>query len=1200
MKTKIAFSRCVGMSFLLFLLGFTQVLNAKNYFAFKSARQLQDITVISQANTPMGKGTINQRILMVGVIGDSIEGTAPAAVTQLNFTLTGADQIAKLTVFNGSIWSNDPNYASVFGSVTNPGTTVSIDGSYTLTNANKDTYATADDARFIVLIDLKPDATIGTKIDIVCDNMVVGGVTQTPIPGSTMTPYVTVSENLSGTKTIKATGGDYATIKAAITDVNNKGVGVDGLELVLDDDATYTVGQYDANSVYTGYVRAKTTEANPLIVRRSGTGTNRPIINCPNETGTVLGFYGSDYVTVDGLSIVNLGTYCARGIVFQGMPADGCNHNVVKNCYLDLKNTNQANTGAIRFESIATIADGKNTYNKVFGNTCKNADAGIMFYSSTALTANYDTDNEIYNNTINGNFGLNYGGIYLYQTGSTKIYNNVLDGSGSSVNNHTAFGIKGYNCNGTIDCYGNTVKNITNASTSNQARVLGINILSTVVNIYNNMVSNLKAEASTSTNSYHSAGIALGTNNTIAPHYYIWNNSVYLNQVTPTTGTSMNALYVGGNQAVNYTLINNIFVNTSTGGTNRVLFADWTGKDKLDAGSDNNLYYPEGTNFVYGYATLAAYKTALLSVSKEQNSVSALPSFVSISDLHITDTTDIVNNGGKAVATVTTDIDGDTRDVSTPDLGADEVVVAVSSAVAGNWSNTATWAAGTLPASGSVVVISRNSSVTIDQDVSVASLHISPGAKLTLRAGYTLTTPKLNINSDATGTGTYVDNGTTSVTTSNVQQYLTAGRNWYISSPVNGATATTAALSTASSISYYNEPTATWLSPVSGSQLTKGKGYISVSTTSTSPVTFSGTLNTGLVEIPITRTSGVAKSGFNLVGNPYPSYLDWSLVDTTAAKVSSTVWYRTKTVPDVNLNTTYVFDTYNGAGNVGTSNGATTVTKLIPPMQAFWIRMKSGETAGTLTFTNVMRAHADTVANKFKAPSVRSGTRKILRLQVSNGTNHDETVLYFNPNASNGLDAYDSQKMTNSNAAIPEIYTVVGKDELVINGLNSVPATTEVPLGFRSGETNTFTIKSTETGSFDADTRIVLKDNLLNTEQDLTDGSAYHFSSDAVSTTDRFSVIFKTSSVSSGLPGNEDFDTLISVYRNGNNRITVHCTGAETCTGSVSVYNAVGQKLDVENFSGPTLVSSKEYKSGVYLVSVLVDGQITTRKVIID
>ncbi len=1194
MEIKKSLYKCKGFLFLVLSINLIQVANSQD---FASANQTQSELVLT--NIPLGVGTINQRLLRVGIVVGT--GTAQS-VTQLNFTLTGASQIAKLTVFNGFTGSiADPKFESVFGSVTNPGTTVSIDGSYSLTNPRT---GTNDDARFVVLVDLKPDATIGATIDIVCDNMVVGGFTQSIITGSSMTSYATVSANLSGAKTIKATGGDYTTIRAAFTDINNKGVGTGGLELVLDDDATYIVGADDFNSsYYYTNLRALTMASNPLTIRRSNTGTNRPVINmtpAQYHSNPFLAFYGSDYVTIDGLSFVSTSTLASSGVTFSGIATDGCNNNVVKNCNFDLKTANTIRTSCVRMENNAIVDAGKNCFNKIFSNTFMNSDAGVSFNGNKSPTF-YDENNEIYSNTITGNFGLEYGAISLNFCKDTKIYNNTIDGIGSSSNYASVKCIRSSNCIGFIDCYANTIKNITSSNTTNSASVHGIYLIAPTVRIYNNMISNLRAEPSITTNTGVSSGIMLSTSNAVIPHYYLWNNSVYMNQATPVNPTenvvNMAALYVGGNEKVNYTLNNNIFVNTSTGSNNRVLYAPYTDKSKLDAGSDNNLYYPEGTNFVYGYATLAEYKKEMASVSKEQNSVSALPSFVSISDLHITNTTAPVNNGGKAVATVTTDIDGDTRDVSSPDLGADEVV-AVSSAVAGNWSNTAMWAAGTLPASGSEVVISRNSSVTIDQDVSVASLRISPGAKLTLRAGYTLTTPKLNINSDATGTGTYVDNGTTSVTISNVQQYLTTGRNWYISSPVNGATATTAALSTASSISYYNEPTATWLSPVSGSQLTKGKGYISVSTTSTSPVTFSGTLNTGVIEIPITRTSGVAKSGFNLVGNPYPSYLDWSLVDTTA--VSSTVWYRTKTVPDVNLNTTYVFDTYNGAGNVGTSNGATTVTKLIPPMQAFWIRMKSGETAGTLTFTNDMRAHADNVANKFKAPSVRSGTRKILRLQVSNGTNNDETVLYFNPNASNGLDAYDSQKMTNSNAAIPEIYTVVGKDELVINGLNSVPATTEVPLGFRSGETNTFTIKSTETGSFDADTRIVLKDNLLNTEQDLTDGSAYHFSSDAVSTTDRFSVIFKTSSVSSGLPGNEDFDTLISVYRNGNNRITVHCTGAETCTGSVSVYNAVGQKLDVENFSGPTLVSSKEYKSGVYLVSVLVDGQITTRKVIID
>jgi len=46
-------------------------------------------------------------------------------------------------------------------------------------------------------------------------------------------------------------------------------------------------------------------------------------------------------------------------------------------------------------------------------------------------------------------------------------------------------------------------------------------------------------------------------------------------------------------------------------------------------------------------------------------------------------------------------------------------------------------------------------------------------------------------------------------------------------------------------------------------------------------------------------------------------------VDTTATNTIYIIWYRTKTIPDADLNTTYVFDTYNGMANVGTSNRAT-------------------------------------------------------------------------------------------------------------------------------------------------------------------------------------------------------------------------------------------------------------------------------------
>ena len=101
----------------------------------------------------------------------------------------------------------------------------------------------------------------------------------------------------------------------------------------------------------------------------------------------------------------------------------------------------------------------------------------------------------------------------------------------------------------------------------------------------------------------------------------------------------------------------------------------------------------------------------------------------------------------------------------------------------GNWSNAANWSSGTLPGTSEVIDI-NSGEVIIDDNVSLYQLNILPGAKLTVNSGKIATIQQLNIKSGNTGTGTFIDNGTSNITTANVQQYLTTGRNWYISSPV--------------------------------------------------------------------------------------------------------------------------------------------------------------------------------------------------------------------------------------------------------------------------------------------------------------------------------------------------------------------------------------------------------------------------------
>ena len=495
------------------------------------------------------------------------------------------------------------------------------------------------------------------------------------------------------------------------------------------------------------------------------------------------------------------------------------------------------------------------------------------------------------------------------------------------------------------------------------------------------------------------------------------------------------------------------------------------------------------------------------------------------------------------------------------------------------------------------VTVTSTGDLTVDADKTVHNITVAPGGKLTLADTKTLS-GTITLQSSSSATGTFVDNnaGTPPVITGTVEQYLPQGRNWYIGSPVTGVNSSTLKGSgIASSVVYYNESSSSWSTDFSGT-LIQGKGYIAVSSpadgSATNNVSFSGTLNTGDVPVTLTR-QGSTKAGFNLVANPYPSYLDWSKADTATSKIMSTVWYRTKTSGGA-----YTFDTYNGNLNVATTLGATKVTNLIPPMQAFWVRVKEGNATSTLTFTNAMRAHADDVLNKFKVKSQTANA--LLRLDVTNGTNKDETIICFTPNASNSFDAYDSQKMSNASASIPEIYTLAGNEQLVINGMTSVPYDSEIPLGFTTGQAGTnFSIVASQISNFDPGTQIILKDYADTSYPviaDLSDGSSYTFSSGITSNnTSRFSLIFRAPSVTTGMNRNSGNGVWISTDANGQLRINGNVTG-ET---SIVICNAIGQKLFSKNLTSNTSYPEIRLTPGVYAVTLTNAGKNSTTKVVI-
>ena len=486
---------------------------------------------------------------------------------------------------------------------------------------------------------------------------------------------------------------------------------------------------------------------------------------------------------------------------------------------------------------------------------------------------------------------------------------------------------------------------------------------------------------------------------------------------------------------------------------------------------------------------------------------------------------------------------------------------------------------GALLTNANAITVDNSAGLSLSQNTTTGSLIINSGKALSVPAGKQLTVSSsmsnsgtLNLLSDNTGV-----NGTATIITPatitensatyNVQQYVTSNgttglnaRNWYISSPLSAASSSVITTATGNGLVYY-DGTTNW--PAAPSTMVEMKGYIAKAPAQNTTINFTGgTLNTGdksVSNLPL---------GFNLVGNPYPSSLDFA--QATKTNVANSIWYRSKKTGSYN------FHTYNVTGGVSVNDGVA----IIAPMQAFWIKTTSA--TNTLGFTNNMRSHQDqtVVANRLMVPKVNA--QQMMRLQVSNSVNKDESVIYFNTGAQNTVDDYDSQKMFNNTAEVPEIFTVIEGTNLAINGMNTIPYDSKIPLGFKTITEGNFSISVPEFKNFEIGTKVILKDNQNPTvEIDLSTGEIYNFNAPiTASTSDRFSLLFRAPSNSTGIETTEK--TNAQVFVNAANQIMI----SSPEKSKYAIYNAMGQLIENGTLNSELQTVNCKLQTGIFVVKV--------------
>ncbi len=181
-------------------------------------------------------------------------------------------------------------------------------------------------------------------------------------------------------------------------------------------------------------------------------------------------------------------------------------------------------------------------------------------------------------------------------------------------------------------------------------------------------------------------------------------------------------------------------------------------------------------------------------------------------------------------------------------------------------------------------------------------------------------------------------------------------------------------------------------------------------------VDVTGPSNKGTINLPVTYTpsvGGAINDGWNMVGNPYPSTIDWDSPNWTKTNINQAIYIWN---PQTQQFASYVF-------GLGTNGGS----RYIASSQAFWIQANAASPV-----VQIQENCKSAVDQAFIRDAVAE--QQLLTFSVQKGTKYDESILRFIDGATNNFDAnFDALKLASTDAAMPYIALMNNTDEMSIN-----------------------------------------------------------------------------------------------------------------------------------------------------------------------
>ena len=387
-----------------------------------------------------------------------------------------------------------------------------------------------------------------------------------------------------------------------------------------------------------------------------------------------------------------------------------------------------------------------------------------------------------------------------------------------------------------------------------------------------------------------------------------------------------------------------------------------------------------------------------------------------------------------------------------------------------------------------------------------------------------------------------------------------------------------------------------WFSPAGpGDPMVVGKGY-TVNAPNTALVDFVGTLNNGPVPSGTLSRGTDAAAGWHLLGNPYPSPIDWNTVAPAQR-------------PGMDA-AIYVFESagqYGGSYRAsvnGVGGNANSPQPIVVAGQGYFVRVSSGQPSGQVNLDNPNRVTTFGAQPSFGRST--ADTRPQVALTLQGASVADDAYVYFQAGATAGKDVeFDATKLANSHGL--NLTSLAGGEALAINGLPILgTATVLVPLNVAAPQAGSYSLKAGALANLNG-TTVTLVDALTSARTVLTAGTTYAFALSSTTATGRFSLEFRPSGAlaTTAAKALAAQTQLFPNPASGSFRVQLPVLAAKTAV-QATLLNALGQTVLRRSLSaaaGQALDAEFDVRTlaaGVYTLRLDVAGTLIARKVVIE